>query len=237
MTKDRFLELLNLYLDHEISLEEEGEFMRELRFNPERYELYLEYCQMNNACVAIGKGFIQPRRRVRNWRQSLFAAGGIAATVALLALSGRNLVPLFAPEAVEPQMNFAQKQSPVVAVSSPIFEMEPELIQPLAIEEANEPGIQFTSTSAPVYESFEEVVEEVPAWKKGLVLSSDPGLESLDHELLLTVENPMQLDAERLAGDLGGFKGISEKIEFDFAKVSFGEKREFNIPLEGSREK
>lgn len=241
MTKERFLELLNLYLDAEISLEEEKELQRELRFNPDRYALYLEYCQLNNACVAIGESFASaavPQKR--SFRQIVYATSGLAAAVALLFLAGQNLMPILTPHVVE--------ASPVAAVVelersksfSPIFVMDEVLGAQFQLDTPPLGDVQLASTgvfetgSSEIFQASSpeksEAIESL-AWKKGLVISSNPSIESIDHELIFTVDNPMRLNSEYYAQPQNAFGGISERFEFDFSRVSVGDPRDFNVKL------
>ena len=94
MDIDRFKELLNLYLDDEISSAELSELISETRRDPERQELFLEYCRIHKACSLLRNELNAEPAGSRSVRQLIYAFGGLAAAVALLAMAGRNLVPL-----------------------------------------------------------------------------------------------------------------------------------------------
>ncbi len=51
MKDSEFIELLNLYLDHEISVVDAKRLEVEVQSSPARYRVYREYCQMQKACV------------------------------------------------------------------------------------------------------------------------------------------------------------------------------------------
>jgi hypothetical protein len=53
MTDRKFLELLNLYLDDEISPGDAAALEQEIHSNPDRRRLYRTYCQMQRACVLL----------------------------------------------------------------------------------------------------------------------------------------------------------------------------------------
>jgi len=53
MKETRFLELLNLYVDQEITPEEAQELEREINRNPDRRRVYGQYCRMQRACVSL----------------------------------------------------------------------------------------------------------------------------------------------------------------------------------------
>ncbi len=57
MKQDKFIELLNLYLDHEISLEDATRLEEEIQRSPERRKVYREYCQMQKGCSLIAEKF------------------------------------------------------------------------------------------------------------------------------------------------------------------------------------
>jgi anti-sigma factor RsiW len=51
----RFIELLNLYLDHQISAEEAGELESEVMHNPARRRTYNQYCRLQRGCSLLGE--------------------------------------------------------------------------------------------------------------------------------------------------------------------------------------
>jgi anti-sigma factor RsiW len=53
MKEARFIELLNLYVDQEISPEESRELEAEILRHPARRRLYGQYCRMQRACVTL----------------------------------------------------------------------------------------------------------------------------------------------------------------------------------------
>jgi anti-sigma factor RsiW len=57
MKDAKFIELLNLYVDHQISPEEAEQLEAEVRSSPERRRVYHEYCQMQKACSVIAETF------------------------------------------------------------------------------------------------------------------------------------------------------------------------------------
>ncbi len=93
MNKERFTELLNLYLDDEISSSELSELMDETRRCPDRQKLFLDYCRIHKACSLMGDTFTTSQSR-RSFKQVAYAVGGLAAAFALLGMAGRNLLPM-----------------------------------------------------------------------------------------------------------------------------------------------
>lgn len=53
MNNSRFIELLNLYVDQELSAEDAVELEREILQNPQRRATYNQYCRMQRASVAL----------------------------------------------------------------------------------------------------------------------------------------------------------------------------------------
>jgi hypothetical protein len=100
MKDSEFIELLNLYLDHEISAADAARLETEVQSSPARHQVYLQYCRMQKACTVLAKDFaIQSAaaeadgRKIvafepqsRNWGPSLWAAGGLVAAAACVAL-------------------------------------------------------------------------------------------------------------------------------------------------------
>jgi len=96
MNDAKFTELLNLYLDHEISAEDAVRLEAEVQGNPARRRVYLEYCQMHNACTVLARRFqgesseaialnLTARRSTarRAWETGYYAAGAVAAAACL----------------------------------------------------------------------------------------------------------------------------------------------------------
>jgi len=97
MKEPEFIELLNLYLDHEISSEDAVRLEAEVQKNPERRRTYQDYCRMQTACRLVARDFqaeaasmpvplalpVSPARRSgAHWGQ--FATfGGLAAAAGL----------------------------------------------------------------------------------------------------------------------------------------------------------
>lgn len=53
MKQSRFIELLNLYVDQELSPADSAELEAEIARNPERRHTYEQYCRMHRACVLL----------------------------------------------------------------------------------------------------------------------------------------------------------------------------------------
>ncbi len=57
MKDSEFTELLNLYLDHEISAADAARLEAEVQSNPNRRRVYQEYCRMQKACKLLAQDF------------------------------------------------------------------------------------------------------------------------------------------------------------------------------------
>ncbi len=131
MNDPRFIELLNLYVDHQLTPAEAVELENELARNPARRRTYADYCRMQKACVALletqrAQAPLPPRlaralaqaerkislpeaardtaRRLRHW---WLAAGALTTAAAALVIAPRLLVT----------QNNAPANAPVVVVS------------------------------------------------------------------------------------------------------------------------
>jgi len=87
MSEREFIELLNLYLDHEIEAADAARLEAEVRSNPERRRTYLQYCRMQKACALLAEDFASERVPARpvsmasgfGWAAAGFASFGVVA--------------------------------------------------------------------------------------------------------------------------------------------------------------
>ncbi len=101
MKDSEFIELLNLYLDHEITAADAARLETEVQSNPERRRVYQQYCRMHKACMLLAKDFVEqsdatpaaaPRKVVAfeprrpAWGSGVFATGALLAAAACVAL-------------------------------------------------------------------------------------------------------------------------------------------------------
>lgn len=128
MTHIKFIELLNLYLDHEISMEEAALLEAEIQTNPERRDLYRQYCRMQKGCAQLAGVFAEqdasepaPRKFVPQaasrqrsfpvWTAGLGMAAAACAAFAIVMVS-RSTQPVDAPFA-------AQTNAPQIVAAAP----------------------------------------------------------------------------------------------------------------------
>ena len=57
MKESKFIELLNLYVDHQITAADAALLETEIQRSPERRRIYRQYCQMQKACVVLAENF------------------------------------------------------------------------------------------------------------------------------------------------------------------------------------
>ncbi len=135
MTHDRFIELLNLYVDGELPPAQAAELERAIAGDAERRRIYRQYCQMQKACSGLAEHFreeaapaphfrqgkvvaIDAQRGAREWLRSLglVASGALAACAVFVAV--RQVSPAAAPAEVA-QPAVAQ---PEVARAQPVLQ-------------------------------------------------------------------------------------------------------------------
>ncbi len=118
MKDNRFIELVNLYIDRQITAAETAELEAEMQASPRRRAVYRQYCQMHRATKSVyesfrghatepqasqaaGQGVIanfESQRRHRRFRWTYYAGGLAAAACLTLALVRFNtLAPRVAP--------------------------------------------------------------------------------------------------------------------------------------------
>ena len=99
MNESKFIELLNLYVDHQISPADAALLETEVRSNPERRRVYRQYCQMQKACTELAASFrsqapatepklaeFKPRRRASG--AAVLATGLLAAAACVAVVLG-----------------------------------------------------------------------------------------------------------------------------------------------------
>jgi hypothetical protein len=139
MNDSEFLELLNLYLDHEISAADAARLEGEVQHNTQRRAVYREYCRMHKACTLLTADYQVEEARVgqgagsrkvvafdarstprsRGIGNYLAASVALAAAGAVLIFVGRGIMPAHnfpqeggaATVAIQPAVDFGSKQT------------------------------------------------------------------------------------------------------------------------------
>lgn len=212
MKETRFIELLNLYVDQQLTAAEAAELEAEIRRNPSRRRTYQQYCRMQKACAQLFEqerqaapsttklsraladadrkviAFPEPRRV---WFQRGFYATGVAAAAACVALV------LFRTNPATPQ-NLATQ--PVETKQEAVAAMPTEAVTAVAKAETAppaavaEPAVAIpaadpqTREMRKLYYALQPVRQYVPV--RAITTNSDPALaeEKLDFAWMKNME-------------------------------------------------
>ncbi len=212
MNKSRFIELLNLYLDNELSAEEADELLHETRRDPRRYELYLQYCRIHKACSSLDP-ILGEKTSSWSFRQLMYSVGGMAATLALLFFAAQNLRPMF--EVATQPAEFAANQAESDPESSFSVDTEEfEVMEPRI--EVPSPSPQFVS-SPPQFVNLLELDRSTEAgWDSVLLHSKSETASAFELERLFMSEdpmNPIRSDFDRLLNSIESFEKPIFKLE------------------------
>lgn len=216
MNKRRFIERLNLFLDGELSTEEAEKLLAATRRNPEYHRIYLQYCQINQACATLGETFTSSPGSRSLIRQRIYAVGGMAAAVALLALAAQNLSPIIGTDPGASSNGFADAG----ATGSPISAKESLVV--LNVNDLPESGdfdtprFDIEKTFKPVYArsgvfgapqvqqaSFrvdQPEAELSSPWNRGFRFGQAVNASTFEHELLSSRDGAANALHNREAG-------------------------------------
>ncbi|MDF9828121.1 hypothetical protein M2103_001282 [Ereboglobus sp. PH5-5] len=191
MKDKRFIELLNLCVDHQITPDEARELEAELHANPARQRTYLQYCRMQKACSQLfeaerahapatprlARALASANRKITHapvrarfsWWRNPFAIGGLA--TAMAACAAVFLINRAAPSHTQPAL--ASESQPSVAVAAVIAEPVRKTPAPAAIPVQPQPK----RFRLPVVTSFSAEQNNAPliedsvfAWTKDVQL-------------------------------------------------------------------
>ena len=99
MNEERFIELLNLYIDREISGPEIKEIEEAIAADPQRQRLYAQYCKIDRACAQVLASHLTAAPKPK-----------MAAILAAVARNEAEVVP-FEPQIPEPRSTTAPQAS------------------------------------------------------------------------------------------------------------------------------
>lgn len=141
MKDDRFIELLNLYIDRQITAAETDELEAELQAHPARRIVYRQYCQIHRATTLVGESFrldapklpmtergnyvrFQSQKSQPRAKWAYYAGGLAAACLAVFFIQYNTAQPFAQPPVTElaAQPHVAQ---PVAATASLQVEARP----------------------------------------------------------------------------------------------------------------
>lgn len=247
MNRDRFIERLNLYLDGELSANDAEELLSAARGNPELSRIFRQYCQINKACAALGESFAPTPEARSQWRQRIYAMGGMAAAVALLGLAAQNLAPMMGSADDQPafavsdrsialpQAPPSQGRSDAVLVSSAARPEGPSNVptiqvknfdfgnafQPLDKKALATPKMSLASF---VVDQPEAAVES-SSWKPNFSLGQPVSASTFEHELASSKEGQLET--------LAGAVYESPVLRAGDATLRFDVNRAQAVPLHG----
>lgn len=173
MKDSEFIELLNLYLDHEITAADAARLEAEVQINPARRKVYQQYCRLQKACkvlaadyattesgaaaeagkkvvafdAAVATAAAERSQRVRG----LYSFGGLAAVAACVAFV---LVNRGTPNAATEQAVVAAPSTMAVAPAAPVAAPSPAVrggIVSVAGNRAPSPRVQPTLVSEQLF--------------------------------------------------------------------------------------
>ena len=176
MKDNRFIELLNLYIDRQITAEETAELETEIQNSPQRQAVYRQYCQIHTATKQVYASFrassteqpaaesgpagvielFESRRRRTNW---VHYVGGLTAAACLALV----FVKISATAPVESAVVAAKPQPTIVAstvVPTPAVAPVQMAAEPapglLSLRNATTPAPDYTAMLAALREQDEE---------------------------------------------------------------------------------
>lgn len=171
MKDSRFIELLNLYIDRQISTGETAELEAEIQRDPKRRAIYRQYCQIHTATKTVYESFravaadqpapatgqkgvvelFETRRRRTNWT---YYAGGlaVAACLALVFMRQTPAGPATTPALAEQ----ATSAHPVVVAASPVAGAPADTPEPAAVSPRQTATPDYMAMLAALREQDEE---------------------------------------------------------------------------------
>ncbi len=131
MKDSKFIELLNLYVDHQISADDATLLEAEVYSNPERRRVYRQYCQMQKACAEMSAAFrteapaanpkiaeFEPRRRAAGLAVYATGFSALAACLALVFVVRSRVVQSVAPSVSSVHEQVAAQSTPAVLATN-----------------------------------------------------------------------------------------------------------------------
>jgi anti-sigma factor RsiW len=244
MKDSRFIELLNLYVDQQLTATEAAELEAELQHNSSSRRTYQQYCRMQKACTqlfeqerqaapstsTLSRALAQADQKViafpeqrTMWRQRGAFAVGLAAMAACVAfvLVRQTPVPATAPVASTPStVAVAAVEPPVPAVQTvDIPPADPQATQLRRAYHMFLPVRQFVPVQ--VVSANNEAVntsEEQPSfeWMKHVELAPMRNVNA--DEFALEANNSLQPPAGLYINNRRPEQGLYEKVAFQITK-------------------
>lgn len=141
MNEPRFIELLNLYVDQQLSAQEAAELESEIKLSPTRRRTYQQYCRMQKACTqlfenersaapastALARAMAEADRKVVTFPEQAVRRPVWATGFSFAAVAAAACVAFVVVRQTDRQSKMANEGAPVAttantpAVSSPII--------------------------------------------------------------------------------------------------------------------
>lgn len=214
MKESKFIELLNLYVDHQISPADAALLEAEIQKRPERRKIYREYCQMQKACMTLAENFRseapvggkvfetyaeEPRRMAFITYAMGFAAA--AACIALVVVKRPIMQPerVTSPQVAVAPVSTASAEPESVAVTLPaVDKSRPALhsVFPGLVRRQSSADTAVATAEHPGLEWMNQVqLQRVTA--EDLWFTTRPAIQS--HDLMLRSAKPSQGQVETTA--------------------------------------
>jgi len=231
--ENRFIELLNLYVDHQIAPEEAAELEAEILRSPERRKTYRDYCRMQRACgmlfdrerqdapasFLLEKSLQETERKIvafpdrRKFGKGTYTAafGGLAAMAACLA------VVLMRPDAPTAPAGASIASTTVPVNEAPVVVAQalPTVVPtPSVVVASRSPGVQLVGLAGQNFPANREEVTlaERPAgteWMQQVQLP--PVQRVIVDDLAFEARPTLQQDNNRV---FRGSRPIQGNVEF-----------------------
>ena len=207
MKDNEFIELLNLYLDHEISAENAARLESEVQRDPARRRIYHDYCRLHKACTLLAADATIEAPAVtefasarRSWFSNIYAGAGLMAAAACAAFVFFNRAPVSNDgTALTGTAPLAVNQTTVTAPPAQAAREIPQTVTVRPRQDGFQPVVMRTrldSNAAP-----NETVQDLRLnWMEKMQLSSLPqaSVDSLRFETKSPVTtNPHQLGSKQ----------------------------------------
>jgi anti-sigma factor RsiW len=244
MNDPRFIELLNLYVDQQLTATEATELETELQHNPESRRTYQQYCRMQKACTQLfeqerqaapatsklSRALADADRKVVEfpeqrtlWRQRGVFAAGLSAMAACIAFVLVRQVPV----SVSPSVASMPGKATVAVVEQPA-----PAIQTVAIPPADPQASELRGTFRMLLPARQFVPVQVLATNNEAVNAGEeqPNFEWMKHvelapmrnvnadEFVLDANNSVQQPTCLYISNRRPAQGLYEKAAFQFQK-------------------
>ena len=244
MKKERFIERLNLHLDGELSPTDSEDLFRAIRRNEEYHRIYVQYCQIYNACSELGGRFVEERPS-SPLKQKVYAFGGMAAAIALLALAAQNLAPVIGIDGgsastsgvelavAEPQSTNEAPAEPLVVLDVNNLKGRPLTVNDVqfasfdvdaAFDDATREAVYYDAKPAVAFASFKVKQPtgsiQQASWQKPFLLEKPVPASTFEHEALSAQDSATNAFNQEQVAASSDAQSSDGQIRFDLRRSS-----------------